>query len=49
MLKPLIFGLALALYYPRWYWAHNGEVDLYFTRGGIATGVPIPLNRMAFV
>jgi peptide/nickel transport system substrate-binding protein len=40
---------ALTLYYPRWYWAHNGEVDLYFTRGGIATGVPIPLNRMAFV
>jgi peptide/nickel transport system substrate-binding protein len=40
---------ALTLYYPRWYWAHNGEVDLYFTRGGIATGVPIPLNKMAFV
>ena len=40
---------ALTLYYPNWRWAHNGEVDLYFTRGGIAIGVPIPLNKMAFV
>ena len=40
---------ALTLYYPRWYWAHNGRVDLYYTRGGIAIGVPIPLNRIAFV
>jgi len=40
---------ALTLYYPRWYWAHNGEVALYFTRGGISIGVPIPLNKMAFL
>jgi len=40
---------AITLYYPNWYWAHNGEVDLFFTRGGIAIGVPIPLNKMAFL
>jgi peptide/nickel transport system substrate-binding protein len=40
---------ALTLYYPNWYWAHNGELDLYYTRGGIAIGVPIPLNKMAFL
>jgi peptide/nickel transport system substrate-binding protein len=40
---------ALTLYYPKWYWAHDGTVDLYFTMDGIASGVPIPLNRMAFV
>jgi len=40
---------ALTLYYPNWYWAHNDEVDLRYTRGGIAIGVPIPLNKMAFL
>jgi len=40
---------ALTLYYPKWYWAHDGTVDLYFTKDGIAVGVPLPLNRMAFV
>jgi len=40
---------ALTLYYPNWYWAHNGEADLFFTKGGIAIGVPIPLNKMAFL
>ena len=40
---------ALTLYYPKWYWAHDGTVDLYFTKDGVAVGVPIPLNRMAFV
>lgn len=40
---------ALTLYYPRWYWAHDGKVNLYFTKDGIASGIPIPLNRMAFV
>jgi peptide/nickel transport system substrate-binding protein len=32
-----------------WYWAHDGKVDLYFTKDGIASGIPLPLNRMAFV
>jgi peptide/nickel transport system substrate-binding protein len=40
---------ALTLYYPMWYWGHDSTVDLYFTKDGIAVGVPIPLNRMAFV
>ena len=40
---------ALTLYYPKWYWAHDGTVDLYYTKDGVAVGVPIPLNRMAFV
>jgi peptide/nickel transport system substrate-binding protein len=40
---------ALTLYYPKWYWAHDGTVNLFYTMDGIASGVPIPLNRMAFV
>lgn len=41
--------LALTLYYPKSYWAHDGTVQLYYTKDGMATGVPIPLNRMCFV
>jgi len=40
---------ALTLYYPNWYWAHDGSVDLFYTKDGIAIGIPIPLNRLAFV
>lgn len=40
---------ALTLYYPKWYWAHDGTVALFYTKDGIATGVPIPLNRKCFV
>jgi peptide/nickel transport system substrate-binding protein len=40
---------ALTLYYPKWYWAHDGSLPLYYTMDGIAIGVPIPLNRMCFV
>ncbi len=40
---------ALSLYYPRWYFCHDGGVELYYTAGGIGTGVPLPLNKMAFV
>ena len=40
---------AITLYYPDWYWAHNGEVDLFYTKGGIAIGVPIPLNKISFL
>jgi peptide/nickel transport system substrate-binding protein len=39
----------LTLYYPKWYWAHDGSIPLYYTMDGIAIGVPIPLNRMCFV
>ncbi|MDY6893510.1 MAG: ABC transporter substrate-binding protein [Chloroflexota bacterium] len=40
---------ALTLYYPKWYWAHDGTVNLFYTMDGMASGIPIPLNRMAFV
>jgi len=40
---------ALTLYYPDSYWAHDGSVPLYYTMDGIASGIPIPLNRMSFV
>jgi peptide/nickel transport system substrate-binding protein len=40
---------ALTLYYPKWYWAHDGTVNLFYTMDGIAIGIPVPLNRMAFV
>ena len=40
---------ALPLYYPSWYYAHNNRANLYFTKQGIGTGAPIPLNKMSFV
>ncbi|KUK36763.1 MAG: Glutathione ABC transport system substrate protein GsiD [Thermacetogenium phaeum] len=41
---------ALTLYYPTSYWAFNEKViKLFYTRQGIAIGVPIPLNKLAFV
>jgi len=40
---------ALTLYYPESYSAHDGTVNLFYTMDGIASGVPIPLNRLAFV
>ncbi|GFN22791.1 ABC transporter substrate-binding protein [Thermanaeromonas sp. C210] len=40
---------ALPLYYPTSYWAHDGLVGLYYTWGGVGSGVPIPLNKLAFV
>ncbi|MFZ2072019.1 MAG: ABC transporter substrate-binding protein [Halobacteriota archaeon] len=40
---------ALTLYYPTWYWGHDGRVDIYYTSGGIARGIPIPLNKLALM
>ena len=40
---------AITLYYPDWYWANDGTVDLYYTDGGVASGIPIPLNKMSFL
>lgn len=40
---------ALPLYYPSWYYAHDGQVNLFFTMQGIGSGVPLPYNKMAFV
>lgn len=40
---------ALTLYYPTWYWGHDGSVDIYYTMSGIARGIPLPLNKLAFM
>lgn len=40
---------ALPLYYTDSYWASNDLVSFYFTSGGVGSGVPIALNKMAFV
>lgn len=40
---------ALSLYYPTSYWAHDGSIPLFYTKGGVALGVPLPLNKMSFV
>lgn len=40
---------ALSLYHPAWYWGHDGSVSLYYTPGGVGSGVPIPLNKLCFV
>ncbi len=40
---------AITLYYPDWYWAHDGKIDIYYPDEGVASGIPIPLNKSAFV
>ncbi|WP_214083734.1 ABC transporter substrate-binding protein, partial [Methanothrix sp.] len=40
---------ALPLYYTNSYWASNDLVRFYFTYGGVGSGVPIAINKMAFV
>ncbi len=40
---------ALTLYYPNWHWAHDGKVGLYYTPGGVSIGIPVPLNKLAFL
>ena len=40
---------SITLYYPKWYWAHKKNVNIFFNEGGIAIGIPIPLNKIAFV
>ena len=39
---------ALTLYYPDWYFVHDGSVPLFYTKGGVASGIPSPINKMAF-
>ncbi|MCL6612403.1 MAG: ABC transporter substrate-binding protein, partial [Peptococcaceae bacterium] len=39
----------IPLYYPTWYYVHDGRVNLYYTREGIAIGIPLPFNKMSFV
>lgn len=40
---------AITLYYPDWCWAHDGKIDIYYPDEGVASGIPIPLNKSAFV
>ncbi len=40
---------AITLYHPVTHWAHDGKVDLFFSPGGLAIGIPIPLNKLSFV
>jgi peptide/nickel transport system substrate-binding protein len=40
---------ALPLYYTDSFWASNDKVTFYYTYGGVGSGVPIALNKMAFV
>ncbi len=40
---------ALTLYYTNSYWAYDDLVDFYYTYGGVGSGVPIAINKMALV
>jgi peptide/nickel transport system substrate-binding protein len=40
---------SITLYYPKWYWAHNEKANIFYTEGGISIGIPIPINKIAFV
>lgn len=40
---------ALPLYYSDTYWAHDGKVDMYYTKMGVANGIPIAMNKISFV
>ncbi len=40
---------ALPLYYSDSYWAHDGLVDAYYTKQGVANGIPIAINKQSFV
>lgn len=40
---------ALPLYYTNSYWAHDGQVNAYYTKRGIANGIPIAQNKLCFV
>ena len=31
------------------YWVHDGKVDMYYTKQGVANGIPIALNKLSFV
>lgn len=56
--KEMVYGIqeiyadelpSITLYYPKWYWAHNGKAGIFYTEGGVALGIPIPINKIAFV
>jgi peptide/nickel transport system substrate-binding protein len=39
----------LTLLYPNWYCAHNGRIDIFYTKNGIASGIPSSLNKLALI
>jgi peptide/nickel transport system substrate-binding protein len=39
----------ITLYYPKWYWAHNTRAGIFYTEGGVAIGIPVPVNKIAFI
>nr|WP_282580194.1 ABC transporter substrate-binding protein [Natroniella sulfidigena] len=41
--------LAITLYYPEEYWASDGTIPWFYTAGGIAIGIPHPLNKLALI
>ena len=40
---------ALPLYYSDSYWVHDGKADMYYTKLGVANGIPIAQNKLSFV
>jgi peptide/nickel transport system substrate-binding protein len=40
---------ALPLYYPTWYLGHDGRTPWFFTKGGIAKGIPVYFNKVALL
>jgi len=40
---------ALPLYYSNSYWAHDGKVESFYTKQGVANGIPIAINKLSFV
>lgn len=40
---------ALTLYYPTWYFSFSNKADFFLTPGGVALGIPLPLNKLIFV
>jgi peptide/nickel transport system substrate-binding protein len=40
---------ALILYYLTWYLANDKQLILYYTKQGVANGIPISLNKLSFI
>jgi peptide/nickel transport system substrate-binding protein len=40
---------AITLYHPDSYWAHDGIIIWYYTDGGVASGIPIAVNKMSLL
>lgn len=39
----------ISLYYPDWYFGHDGTIKLIQTDRGVGSGIPIPLNKLSFI